>query len=112
VSRIGFVAVLLLIPLAAGALDDPMRPPMTSAASPRRAVAVETGLVLSATTIARDRRVAIINGMRVSEGEHIGAAQVVEILPTLVRLKQGEKEVVLRLVPVSVKTPTNNKEQQ
>jgi hypothetical protein len=104
------LAALLLIPLAAMALDDPMRPPM-AAANPRRAAA-ETGFILSSTTITRERRVAVINGTRVSEGERVGTAQVMEILPTQVRLRQGEREWVVRLVPVSVKTPANNEKQE
>lgn len=106
-------AALAALPAAVGALDDPMRPPMASSAGRGKVIrSEEPGLALTATTIARDRRVAVINGKSVIEGDSVGGAKVVEILPTQVRLRQGESEKVLRLLPVSVKTPANTDKQE
>jgi MSHA biogenesis protein MshK len=112
VSRHVLIAALLWLPLAAGALDDPMRPPTAAAPGSRKAGPVEPGFALTSTTIARERRVAVINGKSVAQGDSVGGAEVVEILPTQVRLRQGEREMVVRLLPVSVKTPAKTEKQE
>lgn len=107
-SRIA--ALLLLLPLAAVALEDPMRPPMPVA--PRRVVTADEGFALTSTYIARERRAAVINGKTVAVGDHVGEAKVIEILPTQARLQLGDKDFVVRLLPVSVKTPAKTEEQE
>ncbi len=106
------VGLLLLAPLAAGALDDPMRPPSAAPTGARRAAPQEAEFVLSSTYIARDRRAAVINGKRVRVGDRVGDAEVIDILPTQVRLQQRGSELVLRLLPVSVKTPAKTEERE
>ena len=101
-----FAACLLLVPLYAPALDDPMRPP--SAVANARKASAASGYTLTSTYIARDRRLAVINGTRVKVGDLVGAAKVTEILPTQVHLTMGQKRLVVKLLPVSVKTPAQS----
>lgn len=55
--------------------------------------------ILSAT----DRRIAIINGTRVREGDRIGSARVVSINESQVVLNTGGQHFTLRLLPTSIK---------
>jgi hypothetical protein len=59
--------------------------------------------VLSSTLISPARRVATINGKTVTEGEHLGAARVVTIESASVVLMDGNKEIVLELLPQNFK---------
>jgi len=49
------------------------------------------------------RRIAIINGSRVREGDRIGSARVVRIRDSHVLLNTGGRTVTLRLLPQSIK---------
>ncbi len=90
------IALLVLLPTAsANELRDPTRP---YSATPRSADAA-TPYQLSAVFVARDRRVAIINGRRVVEGDRIGGATVTAIHDNRVQLNRSGKEVVVRLLP-------------
>jgi hypothetical protein len=110
VSRV-LAALLLVCSFAAGALEDPMRPPM-AAATARKAGPVEPEFSLTSTWISRDRRSAVVNGKTVSVGDRVDDAEVLEILPTQVRLQQRDHELVVRLLPVSVKTPAKTEERE
>lgn len=59
--------------------------------------------VLSSTLISPARRVATINGKTVTVGEHIGTAKVVSIESASVALMDGNKEIVLQLLPQNFK---------
>ena len=50
-----------------------------------------------------ERRIAIINGARVREGDRIGSARVVRINESHVLLNTGGRTVKLRLLPQSIK---------
>lgn len=52
---------------------------------------------------ASDRRIAIINGRRVREGERIGSARVLRIDDSQVLLQTGTRRLTLRLLPHSIK---------
>ncbi len=50
-----------------------------------------------------DRRIAIINGKRVREGERVGSAKVLRIGDSHVLLQTGKRRLTLRLLPGSIK---------
>ena len=50
-----------------------------------------------------ERRIAIINGSRVREGDRIGSARVMRIRDSHVLLNTGSRTVTLRLLPQSIK---------
>lgn len=93
-------ASLASFPLRAAELIDPTRPPRgAETPPPTREAATRSGWTLESTLVAPDRRVAVINGELVTEGESIGGARVVEIrkLEVLVQTRLGP--VILRLLP-------------
>ncbi len=98
------VILLLLGGLAATSvaapLPDPTRP-LAGLAEPARAPAIQpaTAWVLNAIVFGPDRRVALINGQAAAEGEQIGTARVVKIESGMVILRDGSREVTLRLLP-------------
>lgn len=102
---------LLLLAGRAVALDDPMRPPDYGAATTAAAAGTASAvpLVLNGTLIGRERRSAVINGRRVSVGDYIDGARVIEIQPAQVRLQRQGSQLTLSLLPVAVKTPVSAK---
>jgi len=52
---------------------------------------------------AADRRIAIINGTRVREGDRIGSARVVSIKSSRVILNTGKQTLTLQLLPAPIK---------
>lgn len=91
--------------VAAQALEDPMRPPhyMETAKVSKPALAKKESWYLNSIMITPQRRVAVINGQRVTEGAWVGSARVVAIEATQVRLKTANRSLTLNLVPVNVK---------
>ena len=98
-------AVLLFGPLltdGAVLLRDPTRP---YAAAPvaepteARAIAKVTRFSVTAILVSKKRRVAIVNGKRVSEGDQVDGATVVKILADRLRLDLDGKEFTTRLPP-------------
>ena len=57
------------------------------------------GLVLQGTTIAANRRIAVINGQRLAVGDLVQGATVVEVQPFQVRLQRAGRDIFLRLTP-------------
>jgi len=104
VSRPAAVALLLaVLPVAAQqGLGDPTRP--TSLAEPAPARAVQSGprWRLQSTLVADTRRLAIINGRTVAQGDRIDGAVVREVRQEGVTLEVGDQRVELRIVPGSV----------
>jgi hypothetical protein len=45
------------------------------------------------------RRIAVVNGLRVTEGDKVGGATVVEILADRLRLSLGDKAITSRVLP-------------
>ena len=100
-------AVLSLSPArAADRLSDPTRPPEAARAVAPPTAEAEKGdpaLVLSAIFHADDRRIAVIDGIRVREADRIGSARVLAIEADRVRLQRGDEIVELELVSPAFK---------
>lgn len=91
---------LASFPLRAAELIDPTRPPGgAETAPPTRKAATRSGWTLESTLVATDRRVAVINGELVTEGESVGGARVVEIRKLEVLVQTPRGPVTLRLLP-------------
>ena len=109
-KRIGIWTLVALIwsaaPSAAEELKDPTRPP-TSHATETGQEAGEglLGWRLGATHTSADGRRAILNGRVVVEGDRVGEALVVKIGPGFVRLREGEDEFTVTLLPGKIKSP-------
>lgn len=106
------LALTLLLLAAAQApaeqLHDPMRPPgkeMTSGGK-GGSQAVASRYRLDSVIIAPNRRQAIINGKRLTLGESIGGAKLIDIQTTQVTLLVAGKPHVLTLLPLSIKMPS------
>ena len=83
-KEVGLLSMLLasLVPLSLGAgeLIDPTRPPLVGKASPPDGgTGSRRGWTLESTLVAARRRVALINGELVSEGDSVDGARVIEI---------------------------------
>ena len=100
-------AVLLVGPVltdGAEVLRDPTRPyavapvaaPTTAGAG---AVTKVTRFSVTAILVSEKRRVAIVNGQQVSEGDQVDGATVVEILAHSLRLNLRGKEFTTLLLP-------------
>ena len=99
-----FAALLLLMPLLSQAqLNDPMRP---AQAPPVSASESAASWRLDSIILSGDRRLAVINGQSVSEGDQLGQARVSRIEATRVTLRVGQQSRVLTLLPLSIKTPS------
>lgn len=100
ISILMVAAMLLIGPLqlaAAESLRDPTRPYSARAASPGD----PASFVVTAVFVSKERRVAIINGQRVVEGNEVGGATVVEIQRQQIRLNLNGKEITARLLPAT-----------
>ena len=89
---------LLMMALASApavALQDPTRPPgggqVVSAPQPERA------LVLDSILYSKDRRVAVIEGKALTEGQRVDGVQVIRIYHDHVRVSDSGRERVLYL---------------
>lgn len=89
---------------AAETLKDPTKPP---GYQQKGDVMVGTNAapkwVLSSTLISPARRLATINGRTLAVGETIGDARVLAIEANRVALKDGNKEIILELLPEDFK---------
>ena len=99
-SMLAVSSVLLFGPLltdGAELLRDPTRPYSARAVvvMPAKAAAFSVTAIL----VSQKRRVAIVNGQRVSEGDQVDGATVVEILADGLRLNLHGKEFTTRLLP-------------
>lgn len=83
------------------ALQDPTRP--TDPALYFGSGETRTGWSLQSILSAPGRRIAVINGARVREGDLIGSARVVHIRESHVLLNTGGRTLTLRLLPGSLK---------
>ena len=95
-------------------LSDPTRPPASlDASAPISAELADAALDLRAIFFAEGRRVAIINDHRVQEEDVIGAARVIEIGPSHVRLRRHGKDLHLRLIRRDIKRkPGSNRDEE
>lgn len=89
---IGLLAVVLLMQSAAvSALQDPTRPPQYHSSK------AQVALTLESILFSDTRRVAVINGKALEEGESLGAARVVSIGKDIVRVQRQGKTYNLTL---------------
>ena len=100
------LGVISLIPLVlATSLEDPTRPNNHSVfAITPVPDAKKDGWTLNSTLIAPNRRIAVINGVQVSEGESVDGAKVLQIRNSSVLLRTGERDITLDLFPDIVNT--------
>lgn len=103
-SRLAAVALLLaVLPVAAQqGLGDPTRPTSMDEPEPARTVQSGPRWRLQSTLVADTRRLAIINGRTVAQGDRIDGALVREVRQEGVTLEVGDRRVELRVVPGSV----------
>ena len=95
-------AVMLLGPLltdGAELLRDPTRPYSARSVVPATAPTFNVMAIL----VSQQRRVAIVNGQRVTEGDQVDGATVVEILRQELRLDFRGKEITARLLPAGLR---------
>lgn len=83
------------------ALQDPTRPTDASDWFGNKTAGAETKWSLQSILRGSDRRIAVINGTRVREGDRIGTARVMQIEDSRVLLKTGEGTLTLRLLPTT-----------
>ena len=97
---------LLASHLQAGepALTDPTRP-WDKDWHKQRQTRTDGNYVLNATLVSSARRVAVINGQNVSEGETVGNAIVIKIGKHDVLLQSPNRLIRLKLLPDIVKNP-------
>jgi hypothetical protein len=95
--------VTVMLPLAgATALMDPTRP-YDASWSARQSGHTSSGWVLNSTLVSPHRRLAVINGVHVAEGESIGSATVLRIRKLDVLLQAPNKRIRLKLLPGNVR---------
>ncbi len=103
----GLVAPLLICGLAAlgnaFGFTDPTRPTDPAAYFGTAKGTDSGGWNLQSILFASDRRIAVINGTRVKEGDRIGSARVVRIRDSQVLLDNGGRRLTLHLLPQTVK---------
>lgn len=104
-STLCVTALLLLIPTLADAQDvlrDPTRPFYARAVAPAPGTSNGGGVAsydVTAIFTSDLRRVAVINGQRVVEGDQVDGATVVEILADKLRLNVNGKVITSRVLP-------------
>lgn len=86
----------------ANALQDPTKPTDASAYFGDSAIQ-PGGWALQSILSSPKRRIAIINGTSVREGDRIGAARVIHIRDTQVILQTGGRDLTLHLLPETIK---------
>ncbi len=102
-SILTLAVVLLVVPILANAqetLRDPTRPWSARSVAPVGSVTATgvTGFRVTAIFTSEKRRIAIVNGLRVSEGDRVNGATVVEILADDIRLDFNGKTITARVL--------------
>lgn len=88
----------------ADVLVDPTRPPVRAEQEkPAPAIAERRSWALESTLVSPERRVAVINGKLVSEGESVDGARVIAIRKRDVLLSAQGRRMTLQLLPDIVK---------
>jgi len=91
--------LLIARPVGGTALIDPTRPASPHRRSSDDPVRNQGGWRLDSTLVAPDRRVAVINGKQVSEGESVDGARVIAIHQLEVRIQAPGRRMTLQLLP-------------
>lgn len=107
--RIFFLALTLVGPtvqaVAAEILPDPTRPPAEAGMETPGALPVATGPALQSVMIRPDRRMAMIGGQLIAEGERFGDTRLVKVSESEVILSGPEGRQTLKLFPGVEKQP-------
>jgi len=105
------VLALLCVASVHAELGDPTRPPdyKKQAELPQTAAAVAEKWALTSVLISPQRRVAIVNGQTVQEGDTVGSSRVVRIRTSEVLLQHGADRFVVSLLPSVAKTTKHQK---
>ncbi len=105
-SILTVLVALLFGPLLASGqelLRDPTRPssakPVATTATGTGMATATTGFRVTAIFTSEKRRIAVVNGQRVGEGDLVDGAIVVEILADALRLKFEGKAITTRVLP-------------
>jgi hypothetical protein len=85
------------------AVTDPTRPTDPAAYFGTAGTVDSNGWALQSILFASDRRIAVINGTRVKEGDRIDSARVLRILDSQVLLDTGGRRLTLHLLPKTMK---------
>lgn len=107
-------AILLAILATVGAgsavggerLPDPTRPPGLGA--PSRTIAKVPTYTVSSVVIGAQRRLAVVNGETVAEGDRVDGARVLAVLAAGVRLERNGREFTVDLLPRDFKKRADN----
>lgn len=105
-TRPGLQVLLLLTNIAAfnaWALQDPTRPTDPALYFGGSRQASTSVWTLQSVLSSPERRIAIINGTRLREGDRIGNARVVSIKPSHVVLNTGKRTLTLQLLPQTIR---------
>ena len=87
------------LPAGATALADPTAPAPRGQAGP----GIAAGEGLTWTRVTKNRREAVINGVRVTEGDRLGGARILRIRHGEVVIEQASGRSTLRLRPGRIK---------
>ncbi len=105
-SILTVLVALLFGPLLASGqelLRDPTRPssakPVATTATGTGTATAATGFRVTAIFSSEKRRIAVVNGQRVGEGDLVDGATVVEILANALRLNFQGKAITTRVLP-------------
>lgn len=88
---------LWVIPAQGESLRDPTQPPQGARAASAPAADVTSSMTLDSVLFSDQRRVAVINGQALREGDPIQGAQVIHIRPDRVELRVNNTTRTLRL---------------
>jgi MSHA biogenesis protein MshK len=95
--------LLSTLALIGAELPDPTRPPGVVPAGPAP-TAEPGGMVLRSLLVAPERRLAVIDGTQVREGDRVGGARVLEISLEGVELERAGERLHLRLTAPALRT--------
>lgn len=107
-DRVLAVTVTLLALAAAHADESPLRDPMQPYRPAEVAAAARPAgprYDLTAVLIASARRVAVVNGKLYRQGDRVNGAEIIRIEPQAVHLRDGSKDLVVRLSPQPAPAP-------
>ncbi|MDQ9170219.1 MSHA biogenesis protein MshK [Oxalobacteraceae bacterium R-40] len=104
----GVYASWFVPPAFAENLPDPTRPTGAAYADENTGNVI-SGPVLQSVLTSSGRKLAIISGQTVKQGDSVGNARVVKISDAEVVLAQGKETQVLKLFPVVEKQPSTGR---
>lgn len=96
-------------PFAQGLTDPTRPPPAWEIGREQDSRQADSGPVLQSVLISPTRKVAIINGETLRQGEKFGASRVVKITESEVVLQSGHETKVLKLFPKIEKRPSSSR---